>query len=403
MLTGKNIVIGVSGGIAAYKAADIVSRLKKLNASVYVIMTKGSTEFVKPLTFQSLSQNYVVTDMFEDPKTWDVEHIALAKRADLFLIAPATANVIGKMANGIADDMLTTTVMATEAPVFIAPAMNTKMYENVIVQENIAKLAKLGYHFIDPDAGRLACGDVGAGKLAAPEMIVETVKAYFTEKRPLEGIRIMVTAGPTQEPIDPVRYITNHSSGKMGYAIANQARLLGAEVTLISGPTHLEAPNGVKLINIVTTSDMLEAVQANMSVDVIIKAAAPSDYKPMQYQNQKIKKGSESIEMKLVKNPDILKSVVPMVKDQIMVGFAAETQNVEGYAMQKLQEKKLDFIVANDVTAEGAGFNKDTNIVTIFEANGNKSSYECLRKDVVAGIILDKVIEYLKKQQKIKE
>ncbi|MBS7527428.1 bifunctional phosphopantothenoylcysteine decarboxylase/phosphopantothenate--cysteine ligase CoaBC [Fusibacter paucivorans] len=403
MLTGKNIVIGVSGGIAAYKAADIVSRLKKLNASVYVIMTKGSTEFIKPLTFQSLSQNYVVTDMFEDPKTWDVEHIALAKRADLFLIAPATANIIGKIANGIADDMLTTTVMATEAPVFIAPAMNTKMYENVIVQENIAKLAKRGYHFIDPAAGRLACGDVGAGKLAAPEDIVDVIKAHFTENRPLEGVRIMVTAGPTREPVDPVRYITNHSSGKMGYAIAKQAQLLGAEVILISGPTHLETPNGVKRIDIVTTSDMLEAVQANMAVDVIIKAAAPSDYKPMQYQNQKIKKGSESIDMKLVKNPDILKSIVPLVKDQIVVGFAAETQNVEGYAMQKLQEKKLDFIVANDVTAEGAGFDKDTNIVTIFEANGTKSSYECLRKDVVAGIILDKVIEYLKKQQTIKE
>jgi phosphopantothenoylcysteine decarboxylase/phosphopantothenate--cysteine ligase len=403
MLSGKNIVIGVSGGIAAYKAADIVSRLKKLNASVYVIMTKGSTEFIKPLTFQSLSQNYVVTDMFEDPKTWDVEHIALAKRADLFLVAPATANIIGKIANGIADDMLTTTVMATEAPVYIAPAMNTKMYENVIVKDNIARLSKLGYHFIDPAAGRLACGDVGAGKLAAPEDIVDAIVAHFKAIRPLEGIRILVTAGPTQEPVDPVRYITNHSSGKMGYAIANQARHLGAEVTLISGPTHLETPNGVNRIDVVTTADMLEAVRANMAVDVIIKAAAPSDYKPMQYQNQKIKKGSDSIEMKLVKNPDILKAIVPLVTDQVMVGFAAETQNVESYAMQKLKEKKLDFIVANDVTAEGAGFNKDTNVVTIFESSGVKSSYECLRKDVVAGIILDKVIEYLKTKQKLKE
>jgi phosphopantothenoylcysteine decarboxylase/phosphopantothenate--cysteine ligase len=398
MLTGKNIVLGVSGGIAAYKAVDVVSRLKKLGANVYVIMTKNSTEFVTPLTFQSLSQNYVVSDMFEDPKTWDVEHIALAKRADLFLIAPASANVIGKMANGIADDMLTTTVMATEAPVFLAPAMNTKMYENPIVQHNIALLKTYGYHFIAPESGRLACGDVGAGKLATPEDIVASVVAYFETDRPLLGKKVLVTAGPTQEPVDPVRYITNHSSGKMGFAIAAEAKKMGAEVILIAGPTHLPTPSGVKRIDIVTTEDMLLAVKSNLAVDVIIKAAAPSDYRPEVYQNQKIKKSSDALEMKLVKNPDILKSIKPLIENQVLVGFAAETQEVEAYAQKKLQDKKLDFIIANDVTAEGAGFKKDTNIITIFEANGEKTSYDCMQKNEIAGIILEKVCVYLDKK-----
>ena len=403
MLSGKNIVLGVSGGIAAYKAADIVSRLKKLNASVYVIMTQNSTEFISPLTFQSLSQNYVVTDMFADPKTWDVEHIALAKRADLFLIAPATANVIGKMANGIADDMLTTTVMATEAPVYLAPAMNTKMYENAIVQSNIQKLEQFGYKFIEPGAGRLACGDVGAGKLADTVEIVDAVVAHFTGEMPLKGMKVLVTAGPTQEAIDPVRYITNHSSGKMGYAIAEKASKLGAEVILVSGPTHLEVPRGVQKIGVTTTEDMLQAVKSHLKVDVIIKAAAPADYKPEVYSDHKIKKGSDQLSVQMTKNPDILKTIGPELTDQILVGFAAETQNVETYAKKKLVEKKMDFIVANDVTAEGAGFKKDTNVVTIFEADGASTRYECLKKDVVAEIILDKVIEYLKRKGKIKE
>ena len=395
MLSGKNIVVGVTGGIAAYKAADVVSRLKKQGANVYVIMTEHATKFVMPLTFQSISQNYVVTDMFEDPKTWDVEHISLAKRADLFLIVPATANIIGKIAHGIADDMLTTTVMATEAPVMFALAMNTKMYENKIFQNNVDILKGYGYHMISPDSGRLACGDVGAGKLADPERIVETVISYFHKTKRLVGKKIVVTAGPTREPIDPVRYITNHSSGKMGYAIAERAIEEGAEVTLITGPTALETPKGCKVIRVVTTQDMYDAVLSNMDVDVIIKAAAPADYKPAKYSEEKIKKTDADLSMVFEKNPDILKQVGALKTHQILVGFAAETHDVESYAKRKLTEKNLDMIVANDVTAEGAGFNGDTNIVTIYDKEGGKQSFDCMEKTEVAAIILDKVIERL--------
>lgn len=395
MLNGKNIVVGVTGGIAAYKAADVVSRLKKLGANVYVIMTKHSTEFIKPLTFQSISQNYVVTDMFEDPKTWDVEHISLAKRADCFLIVPATANIIGKVAHGIADDMLTTTLMATVAPVFFALAMNTKMYENPIFKNNVTTLERYGYHMILPDSGRLACGDVGAGKLADPEHIVQTVTAYLTREKRMTGKRVLVTAGPTREAIDPVRYITNHSSGKMGYAIATEAKHEGAEVILISGPTALIPPPNVTFIAVESTQEMYDAVMANLEVDVIIKAAAPSDYKAQAISDQKIKKASDQLTLSFVKNQDILKAVGKVKSHQILVGFAAETNDVEAYAKKKLQDKNLDLIVANDVTVKGAGFNSDTNIVTIFDREGHATSYECLHKNEVARIILDKVIERL--------
>ena len=395
MLTGKNIVLGVTGGIAAYKAADVVSGLKKQGANVYVIMTENSTQFVSALTFQSLSQNYVVTDMFEDPKTWDVEHISLAKRADLFLIVPATANIVGKIANGIADDMLTTTVMATVAPVFFALAMNTKMYENPIFQSNVKRLENFGYHMILPGAGRLACGDVGAGKLAEPELIVQTVLDYFNSPKPLAGKKILITAGPTREAIDPVRYITNHSSGKMGYAIATEAYKRGAEVILVSGPTGLAPPNGVKFISVESTSDMYEAVMKNLEVDVVIKAAAPADYKISTYSEEKIKKSDEEMTLTLAKNPDILKEVGKLKTHQILVGFAAETNNVEAYAKKKLVEKNLDFIVANDVSKEGAGFNGDTNIVTLYDKDGSKEAYDCLEKSEVAKLILDKVIRKL--------
>ncbi|OJV64741.1 MAG: bifunctional 4'-phosphopantothenoylcysteine decarboxylase/phosphopantothenoylcysteine synthetase [Clostridiales bacterium 38-18] len=392
MLTGKNIVLGVTGGIAAYKAADVVSRLKKQGANVYVIMTENSTQFVSALTFQSLSQNYVVTDMFEDPKTWDVEHISLAKRADLFLIVPATANIIGKIANGIADDMLTTTVMATIAPVFFALAMNTKMYENPIFQSNVKRLEHFGYHMILPGAGRLACGDVGAGKLAEPEVIVQAVLDHFNTPKPLLGKKVLVTAGPTREAIDPVRYITNHSSGKMGYAIATEAHKMGAEVILVSGPTQLSPPNGVKFVSVESTADMYQAVMENLDVDAIIKAAAPADYRISIYSEEKIKKSDEEMLLKLAKNPDILKEVGKLKTHQILVGFAAETHNVEVYAKKKLVEKNLDFIVANDVTKEGAGFNGDTNVVTLFDKDGSKTAFDCLEKSEVAKIILEKVI-----------
>ena len=400
-LHGKNIVLGVTGGIAAYKAADVVSRLKKQGANVYVIMTQNSTQFVSALTFQSLSQNYVVTDMFEDPKTWDVEHIALAKRADLFLIAPASANVIGKIAHGIADDMLTTTVMATEAPVYLAVAMNTKMYENPILQNNLSILRSYGYHVIDPGSGRLACGDVGAGKLADPEIIVDEVIQYFEnaksaeESKTLAGKKVLVTAGPTRESIDPVRYISNESSGKMGYAIARVAHEMGAEVILVSGPTSIKAPEGVDLIPVVSTQDMFDAVMANASVDVIIKAAAPADYKPAQMSPEKIKKKDASMSIEMVKNPDILKTLGQIKTHQVLVGFAAETQNLKTYALSKLNEKNLDFIVANNVAEKGAGFDVDTNIVTIFDKDGSEAAYDCLEKDQVARIVLDRVVKKL--------
>lgn len=394
MLKDKTIVIGVTGGIAAYKAADVVSRLKKLGANVYVIMTKHAVEFVRPLTFQSISQNYVVTEMFEDPKTWDVEHIALAKRADLFLIVPATANIVGKIAGGIADDMLTTTVMATEAPVFLALAMNTKMYENPIFKDNVGKLIHYGYHIIEPESGRLACGDVGAGKLADPEAIVSEVIRYFTRSQKLKGKKILVTAGPTQEPIDPVRYISNRSSGKMGYAIATEALKEGAEVILVSGPTNLTPPAGVTYIGVTTTKEMFDAVMAEADADVIIKAAAPSDYRPEHTEVEKIKKNDDPVILKMVKNPDILRTLGNQKHKQFLIGFAAETQNLETYALKKLDEKNLDMIVANNVKSEGAGFDVDTNIVTIFEKNGRSTSYDCMNKSEVARIIIDKVIEY---------
>ncbi|MBM7560533.1 bifunctional phosphopantothenoylcysteine decarboxylase/phosphopantothenate--cysteine ligase CoaBC [Fusibacter tunisiensis] len=395
MLTGKNIVVGITGGIAAYKAADVVSRLKKLGANVYCIMTENSTEFVNPLTFQSISQNYVVTNMFDDPKTWDVEHISLAKRADLFLIVPATANSIGKIASGIADDMLTTTVMATEAPVYFALAMNTKMYQNPIVQKNIEFLKQMGYYFVDPESGRLACGDVGAGKLANPEDIVQKVCDHFTKSFKLAGKKVLITAGATREPIDPVRYISNRSSGRMGYAIAQKALDEGGSVVLITGPTHLVPPQGAEVIRVETTAEMYEAVMENLDSDVIIKAAAPSDYKPEIFSKEKIKKSDSQMAMNFTKNPDILKAVGELKTHQILVGFAAETEHVEAYAKKKLLEKNLDFIVANNVGLPGAGFDVDTNIVTFFEDNGRMTSYDLMGKDEVADLIVQRVVERL--------
>ncbi len=399
MLRGKNIVLGVSGGIAVYKACDIVSRFKKLNANIDVIMTKGATEFVTPLTFQSLSQNYVTVDMFEEPKTWDIEHIALAQKADVFLIAPATANIIGKIANGIADDMLSTTVMATKAQVVIAPAMNTNMYENKIVQENIAKLKKLGYVFIDPEAGRLACGDVGKGKLASPENIVQEVVKILTRERDLCGKNILITAGPTIEAIDPVRYITNRSTGKMGYAIAQQAIERGAKVTLVSGKTNLKIPYGVsKFISIESAQDMYNAVMENIAEqDIIIKSAAVADYKPKHKATQKIKKKEDDLVIELDRNYDILKEVGKVKENKVLVGFAAETNDLIENAKEKIKKKNLDFIVANDLTKEGAGFGVDTNIVKIIHKSGETEDYPKMNKMEISNIILDKVKSLLEK------
>lgn len=399
MLSNKNIVIGVSGGIAVYKALDVVSRLKKLKANIDVIMTKSAAEFVRPLSFQSLSQNYVVTDMFAEPKTWDVEHIALAQKADLFVIVPATANVIGKLVNGIADDMLTTTVMATKAPVLIAPAMNTNMYTNPIVQKNIETLKAMGYKFVDPASGRLACGDYGVGKLASPEDITQEIVNIFinTSTRSLKGKKVLVTAGPTQEPIDPVRYITNHSSGKMGYSIAIAARDRGADVTLVSGPTNLSKPQGIKVIDIVTAGDMYREVINNFDdADIIIKAAAVADYKPKDVSNNKIKKSDSDLAIELSRNPDILFELGKMKQDKILIGFAAETKDLLENAKSKVNRKNLDFIVANNISEKGAGFKENTNIVSIIDNLGNIKKYDKMKKEEISDIILDKVYDLIK-------
>ena len=389
MLKDKTVVIGVSGGIAVYKTLDVVSRLRKLGVNVNVIMTKSATEFVTPLSFQSLSQNYVVCDMFEDPKTWDVEHISLAKRADVFLIAPATANVIGKIANGIADDMLTTTVMATKAKVLIAPAMNTNMYENPILQRNINTLKELGYNFVEPESGRLACGDTGKGKLASPETIVDEVVKLLSKGQDLKGKSIIVTAGPTVESIDPMRYITNRSTGKMGYSIAKEAIERGADVTLITGPTNLTPPQNLKkLVKIESAKDMYEAVLANLDEnDVVIKSAAVADYKPKNYSNKKIKKSDDDLVIELDRNKDIAQEIGKIKNNKILVGFAAETNDLIENASLKIKKKNLDFIVANDLTKEGAGFGVDTNIVKIIDKEGNITEYPKMKKEEVANII----------------
>lgn len=400
MLSNKTIIVGVTGGIAAYKACDVVSKLKKLNANIHVIMTESACEFVQPMTFQTLSNNFVINDMFKEPKTWEVEHIELAKRADAFLIVPATANFIGKLAAGIADDMLTTTVMATRAPVIIAPAMNTNMYTNRIVQANIGALQDLGYKFIEPASGRLACGDIGAGKLADVDDIVAYVVDFFEKEaqvKDLVGRRIMISAGPTIEAIDPVRYITNRSSGKMGYAIAKRAVARGAQVTLVSGKTDLDVPKGlVKYINIESADDLYENLVREFEAnDVVIQSAAVADYKPKSYSDKKIKKKDSDLSIELCRNKDVAQELGKIKGDKVLVGFAAETNDVLENATKKIKKKNLDFIVANDLTMQGAGFSTETNIVKIIEANGRINEYPKLLKSEVGDIILDKVRDIL--------
>ncbi|KPU43981.1 coenzyme A biosynthesis bifunctional protein CoaBC [Oxobacter pfennigii] len=390
MLSGKNIVLGVSGGIAAYKALDIVSKLKKLNANVDVIMTSSAAEFIKPLSFQALSQNPVIIDMFEEPKQWEIQHISLAKKADIFVIAPATANIIGKVANGIADDMLSTTVMATKAPVLLAPAMNTNMYESPIVKDNIHKLKKYGYLFIEPASGRLACGDVGKGKLPDVSDIVDEISLILYSNKDYNGKTVLVTAGPTQEEIDPVRYISNHSSGKMGYAIAEAARNRGAEVILVTGPVALIPPRYVQIINVTSNADMYNAVMDVYDrCDIIIKAAAVADYKPAEAFKHKIKKTDEDLNLSLKKNIDILKELGKIKGSKILVGFAAETDDLINNAKTKIEKKNLDMIVANDVTVEGSGFKADENLASIIKRDGEILSLNKMSKSELAHKILD--------------
>ncbi|NLI89324.1 MAG: bifunctional phosphopantothenoylcysteine decarboxylase/phosphopantothenate--cysteine ligase CoaBC [Epulopiscium sp.] len=388
----KNIVIGVTGGIAAYKMLDVTSTLRKKGYEVDVIMTKNACEFVQPLSFQTISGNKVIVDTFEPVPRWEVEHIELAKKADLFLVAPATANILGKIANGIADDMLTTTIMATKAPVILAPAMNTNMYDNPIVQENIEYLKQKGYEFIEPASGFLACGDIGKGRLASPEDITDKVISSLEKDRSLDGRRILITAGPTIEEIDPVRYLSNHSSGKMGYEIAEEAVKMGADVRLISGPTSLPCPKGVKRIGVKSARDMYQAVHQEFDwSDVVIKVAAVADYRPVEVSSNKLKKDKDNLTIELEKNPDILKSLGEKKANKILIGFAAESNNLIDYASKKLKDKNLDFIVANNITEEGAGFGGDTNLVTIIKSDGSIKSYEKMTKKEVARIVLGTV------------
>lgn len=388
------VVLGVTGGIAVYKACELLRLLQKRGIDVFVVMTQNACRFVAPLTFETLSGHPVAVDTFDRPQTWEVEHIALAKRADLFLIAPATANIIGKMACGIADDMLSTTVMATRAPVLVAPAMNTGMWENAAVQQNVNTLQARGVQFVMPVSGHLACGDSGAGKMEDVETIAEQACALLFAKKDMEGLRVMVTAGPSREALDPVRYISNRSSGKMGYAIAQAARRRGAEVTLLSGPVSLTAPQGVTLIPFTTTQELLDkANELAEKQDVLIQAAAPADYRAQEIAPQKIKKqGGEPMTFTMVENPDVAATLGRKKREgQVFVGFAAETNDVLAHAQDKLVRKNLDMIVANDVTRPGAGFDVDTNIVTLITRSGEKA-LPMLTKAEVADRILDHVM-----------
>ena len=396
-LEGKNVVLGVTGGIAAYKACELTSRLRKAGAQVYVILTKNACRFVAPLTFETLSNHPAVTDTFDRPATWEVEHIALAKRADIFVIAPATANIMAKMAHGIADDMLSTIVLATRAPVLIAPAMNTGMWENPATRENVLTLKNRGVRFVGPEGGFLACGDTGAGRMSEPKDIFDAIQAVLNPKRDLEGLHVLVTAGPTQEKIDPVRYISNRSSGKMGYAIADAAARRGAKVTLVSGPANLPTPQGVEKVSIISTQDLYEAMTLRCpDADIVIQAAAPADFTPVQTADQKIKKqGDDDLVLRLKQTPDVAAQVGRLKRPgQTLIGFAAETQDVLGNAEKKLWKKNLDMIVANDVTAPGAGFDVDTNIVTFVTTAGTET-LPCLPKTQVAEELLDRAMALL--------
>ena len=395
MLEGKCVVLGVTGGIAAYKACEIVSRLKKLGAAVRVVMTEHACQFVAPLTFETLSGNQVYVSSFEH--SFEIEHISLAKSADLFLIAPATANIIGKIACGIADDLLSTTAMAVTSPVLIAPAMNSAMYRNPATQENLKTLASRGMAFVGPESGLLACGDTDIGRMSEPETIVKRVCEMLCPKRDLEGRHVLVTAGPTREMLDPVRFLSNRSTGRMGFAIAEAAAARGARVTLVCGPVSLDTPKGVERVDIVSTLDLYDAVTARAKeADIVIQAAAPADFRPAEQAAHKIKKDGSGMTLELAANPDI---AAQLGRDkhpgQVLVAFAAETDDLIDNAEKKLAKKNADMVVANDVTAPGAGFGVSTNVVTLITSQDRRSLPLMSKRDV-ADAILDRVLELMR-------
>ncbi len=403
MLNGKKIVLGVTGGIAAYKAAELTRALIKEGAQVKVIMTKSAWEFISPLTFQTLSGDMVYTDMFVPTAKYDMAHITLAEFADVFVIAPATGNIIGKIASGVADDLLSTTIMATDKPTLICPAMNDKMLANPVVQDNIDKLKKYGYAVMDSTFGELACKTSGSGRLPEASAIVEEIAALLTPKD-LTGERILVTAGPTEEPLDPVRFITNLSSGKMGYALARVARWRGAQVTLITGPTDLSLPPGIEVVQIRTAQEMYEAVLEHFKKStIIIKAAAVADFRPASLAKEKIKKSNQSFSLMLERNPDIISEISKNKGNRILVGFAMETQNLLANAQDKLKRKKMDFIVANNLREEGAGFQTDTNIITIIDSSGNVEALPKMTKIDAAVKILDRIKDTTRRKGKRKK
>ena len=394
MLKGKTVLLGVTGSIAAYKIASLASALKKLHADVHVLMTQNATNFINPITFESLTGNKCLVDTFDRNFQFQVEHVSIAKKADVVMIAPASANVIGKLAHGIADDMLTTTVMACKCKKYISPAMNTNMFENPIVQDNLKTLEHYGYEVIQPASGYLACGDTGAGKMPEPETLLAYIEKEIAREKDLQGKKILVTAGPTQEAIDPVRYITNHSSGKMGYAIAKAAMLRGAEVTLVSGRTAIEAPLFVNVVPIVTAKDMFEAVTGiSNEQDIIIKAAAVADYRPAVVSSEKVKKKEGQMSIELERTDDILKYLGENKREgQFLCGFSMETQNMISNSRAKLEKKNLDMVAANNVKEAGAGFQGDTNVLTLITQK-EETSLPLMSKEDAANKLLDKILE----------
>ena len=400
MLKGKTVLLGVTGSIAAYKIAYLASTLKKLHAQVHVLMTQNATNFINPITFETLTGNKCLVDTFDRNFQFSVEHVSIAKQADVVMIAPASANVIGKLAHGIADDMLTTTIMACKCKKIVSPAMNINMYENPIVQDNLAILQHYGYEVIEPASGYLACGDTGAGKMPEPEMLLDYILREIAKEKDLLGRKVLVTAGPTQEAIDPVRYITNHSSGKMGYALAKAAMLRGADVTLVSGPCAIEPPPFVKLVPVVTAKEMFDAVTSvSFEQDIIIKAAAVADYRPANVYEDKVKKHEEQMSIKLEKTDDILGYLGEhRLPGQFLCGFSMETQNMLGNSRAKLGKKHLDMVAANNLKVAGAGFQGDTNVLTLITQDEDVS-LQLMSKEDAANVILDKILSIQKERE----